>query len=612
MCESSRRVLATRRLMRQRRCTRWICRRDLTPRASSSSTTPRVRLMPTKSRPNFDCAIETERPTRLGTEWPPIGMPPTMPVRESSSSRSLHSSYQPLKPCSSSQTRRQPRRFVSISWLTWTAKPRPLRMLWISSCRSSRDWVATQSSRVDGFGTAAPVARAIVDRSQTAADRMSATVELLRQEDQQDLRTAFALGMAAMRLQMRQARILEGEDPNSIQEPAWRPFQLGFILVSLASVVDEHHADRELVDLIWFPTGGGKTEAYLGLAAIEMFRRRLVHGQEGGGTAIITRYTLRLLTAQQFHRASSLICAMELLRRPDRIADARASGLAAFSIGLWVGNDVTPGTRLQARKALDRLLKAARPEEANQFQVEGCPWCGTSLLPNRHSTNLEDYGICAVGNDVVIRCTNANCEFHARLASGSRGRGPLREPSLVPARDRRQVRTSSIQDRSRAAARPERSLPATVDDHSGRVAPPVGPVGNNCCCLRRRDPDSAANGKARHRRSSLQPLRSAPPRNRFAASTDETSRSIHPPDWTTTETSSRNQLSQARAVSIWVSCLSRCRRRRPSSQRRRHSSSCPKCLSRQARNPRMRTGRQSCITTACESWGARERLWSTT
>ena len=276
-------------------------------------------------------------------------------------------------------------------------------------------WTTEQEGRVAAFGKASSIAAAIVARSRTAADRMKTTVELLRRADQDQLRTAFALGMAAMGLQMRQTRINEGKDPDTVAEPTWRPFQLGFILVSLASTVDEQHQDRELVDLIWFPTGGGKTEAYLGLSAIEIFRRRLVHGMAGGGTAVITRYTLRLLTAQQFHRTSSLICAMELLRRPDRLADKRAQGMSPFSIGLWVGNDVTPGSCADARKALERLRKVARPEGANSFQIESCPWCGVSLVPSKHSTNPNDYGIRQIGQDVVIGCTNANCEFNDEL-----------------------------------------------------------------------------------------------------------------------------------------------------------------------------------------------------
>jgi hypothetical protein len=272
-------------------------------------------------------------------------------------------------------------------------------------------WVAEQEERVGGFAVDAQVAQAITGRARTAVHRMEAGVELLRDPDEKTLRTAFALGMTAMRLQMRQAAQNRGEDPDDLVEPRWRPFQLGFLLVALASTVDETHGHRELVDLIWFPTGGGKTEAYLGLAAVEIFRRRLAYGTAGAGTAVITRYTLRLLTSQQFQRAASLICAMELLRRHD----SRAKGMARFSIGLWVGNEATPGTIGEAKAALERLHKAARPEEANGFQIESCPWCQAALLPEERTSDLGRYGMRVVGHDVVIHCTSTTCEFHEEL-----------------------------------------------------------------------------------------------------------------------------------------------------------------------------------------------------
>lgn len=267
-------------------------------------------------------------------------------------------------------------------------------------------WVSEQEVRVADFGTDEPIASRIVERSAASLDRMRSAVELLRDEEHGQLRTAFSLAMGAMRLQMLRS---------SEEEPRWRPFQLGFLLMSLASTVDEKHPDRELVDLIWFPTGGGKTEAYLGLAAIEIFRRRLAYGASGGGTAVITRYTLRLLTAQQFQRAAALVCAMELLRRPGTHADPRAHGMAPFSIGLWVGNEVTPGTVAEAKSALDRLHKAARPDEANQFQVESCPWCDTPLLPASRSHDRSTYGVKLVGREVVVHCTNPECAFHGEL-----------------------------------------------------------------------------------------------------------------------------------------------------------------------------------------------------
>ncbi|MFD3694566.1 helicase-related protein [Streptomyces sp. NPDC058646] len=279
---------------------------------------------------------------------------------------------------------------------------------------SFSDWVAEQEDRVGEHAEDAPAAQSITERARIAVRRMEAGVDLLRDTDQDALRKAFALGMAAMRLQLRQTAIKNGKDPAAVEEPRWRPFQLGFLLVSLASTVDERHDDRELVDLIWFPTGGGKTEAYLGLAAIEIFHRRIVHGVAGAGTAVITRYTLRLLTSQQFQRAASLVCAMEVLRR----GDPRVKGMARFSIGLWVGNEVTPATRDDAEGALERLHKASRPKEVNRFQVESCPWCGAALLPEAKSHDRARYGFRLVGRDVVVHCTREDCRFRDELPVG--------------------------------------------------------------------------------------------------------------------------------------------------------------------------------------------------
>ncbi|MGW6421087.1 helicase-related protein [Nocardia sp. NPDC055053] len=268
-------------------------------------------------------------------------------------------------------------------------------------------WATDQMSRAGDFGKDADIAYRIAERSVVAAHRMREGIDVLRHPANEKLRSAFALGMTAMALQLR-AKVRSADGP---RKPQWRPFQLGFLLVAFASTVDDHHDDRETVDLIWFPTGGGKTEAYLGLAAIEIFRRRLVYGQRGGGTAILTRYTLRLLTSQQFQRAASLICAMELMRA----SDARVKGMPRFTIGLWVGKDVTPNTRQDAVAAWERLRKASRPAEANQLQIESCPWCDSSLLPEKHQASDADYGIRVEGRDVLFACLNRSCEFRDGL-----------------------------------------------------------------------------------------------------------------------------------------------------------------------------------------------------
>jgi hypothetical protein len=142
----------------------------------------------------------------------------------------------------------------------------------------------------------------------------------------------------------------------------------------MESAVDADHSDRETVELIWFPTGGGKTEAYLGLAAFALFYRRLKDPGDHG-VEVLMRYTLRLLTQQQFQRASSLICAMEHIR--GREADL---GTAEFSIGIWLGGDSTPNSRADARYVLRELNKDDDRAE-NKFVILRCPWCSASMGP---------------------------------------------------------------------------------------------------------------------------------------------------------------------------------------------------------------------------------------
>ena len=114
----------------------------------------------------------------------------------------------------------------------------------------------------------------------------------------------------------------------------------------LGELADPEADDRDVVDLLWFPTGGGKTEAYLAIAAFQILLRRLRSGDRGAGTTVITRYTLRLLTAQQFQRATTVVCALELLRQSYQ----DEMGREPISIGLWVGVDQAPNTLAKARE----------------------------------------------------------------------------------------------------------------------------------------------------------------------------------------------------------------------------------------------------------------------
>lgn len=171
---------------------------------------------------------------------------------------------------------------------------------------------------------------------------------------------------------------------------SWYPFQLAFILLNLSSATDLHHKDRShpteaICDLLWFPTGGGKTEAYLGLAAYMMALRRLqgeIEERSGQyGVAVLMRYTLRLLTLQQFQRATTLICACEMIRRENM----EKWGTVPFRIGLWVGMKATPNTTSQALDAITQT-RGARGivGSGTPAQLTSCPWCGTSIDPGQH------------------------------------------------------------------------------------------------------------------------------------------------------------------------------------------------------------------------------------
>lgn len=217
---------------------------------------------------------------------------------------------------------------------------------------------------------------------------------------------------------------LLSDDPYS-----WRPFQLAFLIMSVESVVDDKSEDRALVDLIWFPTGGGKTEAYLGLTAFTIFFRRMRYPESCGGTTVMMRYTLRLLAAQQFTRASTLICACELIRRDCKNIRPKYKkyelGDEPITIGLWIGGDHTPNKNTEAKNELKELYKASpgflkyAKDRHNKFQVLKCPWCGTKMvkdsLPGFKKT-VGSFGYRMHKDKYFqLHCTNEACDYNALL-----------------------------------------------------------------------------------------------------------------------------------------------------------------------------------------------------
>lgn len=244
---------------------------------------------------------------------------------------------------------------------------------------------------------------------------------------------AFQFSNRAMMLQRRKSveaanfqkgigRVFESEDP------VWRPFQMAFILLNVKGIAVRESRDREIADLLWFPTGGGKTEAYLGLAAFTMGLRRLrqVSGpgpqfNGDGGITVLMRYTLRLLTIQQFQRAATLLCACEILRKQE----STRFGQEPFSIGLWVGGGATPnkidqapdpqyGREPGALQALENFDPNNEPATGNPVQLRTCPWCGESI-------SYKDYRVIRELLHLQIRCPNEECEFHGSASEAMSG-----------------------------------------------------------------------------------------------------------------------------------------------------------------------------------------------
>lgn len=205
---------------------------------------------------------------------------------------------------------------------------------------------------------------------------------------------------------------------------SWRPFQLAFLLMSIDSVCDDSCEDRNIVDLIWFPTGGGKTEAYLGLTAFTIFFRRLAYSGSSSGTTVIMRYTLRLLAAQQFTRASTLICACEYIRRDSLERRPKYKsyplGNEEISIGLWIGGDHTPNKNDKAKEFVNKLNEATMEnlretkDKYNKFQVLKCPWCGTKLVKDKIDGRLVGtFGYRMKSNrHFELFCPQESCYFN--------------------------------------------------------------------------------------------------------------------------------------------------------------------------------------------------------
>ncbi len=233
------------------------------------------------------------------------------------------------------------------------------------------DWIDKRYTEVSELPEALQLqAQDNLGRCRDAAGRIREGIDFLKNNNK--VLTAFRLANRAMYVQAAWAKRPEAASDTDAREFnfEWYPFQLAFALMCLPSAADREHDDRDIFDLIWFPTGGGKTEAYLLLSAFVLFHRRIEHGARGTGVNIIMRYTLRTLTVQQFQRAAALVLACETLR----LADTECLGATRFSIGLWVGGDSTPNRFAHAAEALLDYDATSTPR-----QLTKCPVCASEL-----------------------------------------------------------------------------------------------------------------------------------------------------------------------------------------------------------------------------------------
>lgn len=273
---------------------------------------------------------------------------------------------------------------------------------------SYKEWIKKQAALLSGLSKhRKETADELLHRANLAADRIQSGIDLLCNPECLE---AFRIANRTMASQGRRRLALQLKKLPEEVIPAWRPFQLAFVLMNLKGIADPASVDRELVDLLFFPTGGGKTEAYLGLAAFTLVLRRLRHpGLTSAGLSVLMRYTLRLLTLDQLGRAAALICALEL----ERQKDVEKLGEWPFEIGLWVGLAATPNR--MGRKGDTDAHSARRKTIAfknddrkpSPIPLEECPWCGEKFK----STSFQLVPDPDDPTDLRVSCANRRCEF---------------------------------------------------------------------------------------------------------------------------------------------------------------------------------------------------------
>jgi hypothetical protein len=303
------------------------------------------------------------------------------------------------------------------------------------------NWIITKQKTVETEPNFQKIFDSIIDKQEKTYQRLIENIDFLNENE--TAYKSFLLANAAMYIQMLigdekcfgkkgvELGALDSKfDHNNLDyfktsdfNPKYRPFQLAFFLLNIEPIINEISDYRnKVVDLLWFPTGGGKTEAYLALTAFTIISRRILHKGNSDGVSVIMRYTLRLLTVQQFERATKLILALDFLRKQFEANKQYCFENKPVSVGMWVGASSTPNSYKDAhsiyKKITDELIKindgkAGNFEKVNTFPITSCPWCGCNLISKKGRHVQQGYA--ATTNSFQAKCLNDNCAFHAEL-----------------------------------------------------------------------------------------------------------------------------------------------------------------------------------------------------
>lgn len=256
----------------------------------------------------------------------------------------------------------------------------------------------------------------IITNQRIAYNRMIKGIEILKSNEL--ARLSFCFANKAISLQNKWS---------GRSEFNWRPYQVSFFLMNIDSLVNENSNEKNILDLLWIPTGGGKTEAYLAIIAFIISFRRLnsvlSKDNTGGGVSVISRYTLRLLTVQQFRRTLKLVTAAELLRihenedgsigwRPKE-CDFEGDwiyGSMRYSAGMWVGGGVSPLHLLDPERGAIPHLKDDNENDASQLIK--CPVCGSWLSIPYNGITEEENKI-----HIVLKSKYTDTDINKKIAS---------------------------------------------------------------------------------------------------------------------------------------------------------------------------------------------------